>query len=187
MSILDGMPRSAEEVNTAVEMAVKMTDRYLGSMELTSQSQEVVELLKQGLSLADIYAISKEERDALLQRGYQYIRAGQLDKARAWLLGLYQLETLDPRVIYALGATLQLQGDVASAAKLYVCSIALDAENPEGYLRLGECLLSAREYRSAFECFQLAKKLCDAGQGNAKAAAHAGKMLTHATEHLASS
>lgn len=187
MSILDGMPRTAAELTAAVEMAAPMIDRYLDAIDLTPKSKEVIELLKQGLSLADIYGITKEERNALLQKGYQYIRAGKLEKARDWLLGVYQLETLDPRVLYALGVTFQLQGDVAPAAKLYVCSIVLDAENPENYLRLGECLLTAREYEPAIECFQLAKKLCDAGKGNANAAAHASKMLAHAKERLGSS
>jgi tetratricopeptide (TPR) repeat protein len=184
MSILDGMPKSPAEVTAVLELAVPLIDRCLGSIDLSPKSKEVVELLKQGLSIADIYGITKEERDALLHKGYQYIHAGKLEKARDWLLGVYQIETLDPRVHYALGVTFQLQGDVERAAKLFICSIALNADNPEGYLRLGECLLVAGEHTPAIECFKLAKKLSETSEVYAKAAAHASKMLEHANERL---
>ncbi len=122
-------------------------------------------------------------RDPLFALACRHIQSGGIEKARDLLLNLYYLEPLDERVIYAIALTYQLKGDFARAAKLYVHFIALDGTNPEGFLRLANAS-SAREYDRAAECFQMAKDFCAKGMGNAAAAAHAEKIVTH-TQRLA--
>jgi tetratricopeptide (TPR) repeat protein len=185
MSILDGMPRSEAELIGAMEVAAPLVQEMLEKMTLPPGAQNILELLRKGLSLADIYGITKEERDALFARGCHLLRAGDIKGARDWLTALYQLEPLDERAIYAIALSHQMEGNYSLAAKLYVFFIALDATNPEGHLRLGECFLSAREYDLARESFHLAQEQCSRGTGTPEAAAHAAKMLAHVREHKA--
>jgi len=177
MSILDGMPSSEAELKTAMAIADPAIERFLGELNLTPRQQSVIDLLKEGFSLADIYRISREERDALFLKGGRLIQVGHFQKARDCLTYLYQLEPLDARVIYAIAVTYQAEGDVSRAAKLYVQFLALDATNAEGYLRLGECLMAAGEYDDAADSFKIAKAECERGNGTRSAAALADKML----------
>ena len=115
------------------------------------------ELMREGLSLADIIGITKQQRDALLAQGGRLLQLGEIGKARDVFLQLYRLEYTDERAIYGLATTYQLEGDFATAAKLYVMFMAYDATNPEGHLRLAECLLGAKEYEKAEAFFIVAR------------------------------
>lgn len=181
MSILDGMPSNEAELKRALELANPMVDQILEKMQLTEPQREAIELMKQGLSLADILGISKQHRDALLVQGIRLLQAGEVKKARDALTTLYQLEPMDARTIYALANTYQLEGDYATAGKLYVTFLALDATNPEGYLRLGECFLGAKEYSNAQDTFEIARNTARR-QNDEKCAVYAERMLTVARE-----
>jgi len=186
-SILDGLPGSEQEMRDVWKFAEPFIKEGLENLNLSPKRQSILDLLKEGLSVADIVDISKEERDAMLLQGYKFIKQGDLNKAEDWLFGLFQLNQLDERVIYALAVAIQAKGDFARAAKLYVTFLALDATNAEGYLRLGECFLSAKEYDNAQACFKVAKAECDRGNGNAQAAAHATQMLAYVAERRSAS
>ena len=186
MSILDGLPRSAAEAQKILELTGPMVQRVFNSMDLTPKQRSMLDLLNKGFSLADIYGLTQDERDAMFAKGCQLVQAGDIEKARDWLIFLHQLDPLDARIIYVIAVTYQTQGNFSLAAKLYIFFIARDATNPEGYLRLGECLLSARDYGTAADCFQFARTQCERGKGDAVAAEHATKMLAHALEkHVA--
>jgi tetratricopeptide (TPR) repeat protein len=185
MSILDGMPRSQAELQEFLELAIPLTQKLFDAMDLPPEAKSILDLMGKGLSLADIYGLTREERDAMFVRGCQFVQAGDIEKARDWFMFLHQLDPLDARVIYAIAAIYQTRGDVSRAAKLYVHFIALNATNPEGHLRLAECFLSAREYELAVEHFRIAGVLCERGYGNAAAAELAAKMLAHANERRA--
>ena len=78
---------------------------------------------------------------------------------------------------HALAATFQAQDAWPTAGKLYVHFLALDATNPDGYLRLGECFLAAREIEEARTCFENARRLAADGHGRPGVLAHAICML----------
>jgi tetratricopeptide (TPR) repeat protein len=179
MSILDGMPRSAAEAEGALKIAFPFLDRIIDRLELPPKQQSIIDLMREGLSLADICKITKEHRDAMLVQGGLYIKQGQLDKAIDWLAMLHQLEPLDERVIYTLAVAFQLKGDFARAGKLFANFVALDATNAEGYLRLGECCLAAGEHDNAADCFRFAKAESERGNGSAKTTAYAARMLAY--------
>jgi tetratricopeptide (TPR) repeat protein len=186
MSILDGLPASLAETQKAFELAMPLVETMLDSMDITSSQRQIFELLKHGHSLADIHGLTQDDRDAMFVRGCQLVQSGEIEKGRDWLMFVHQLDPRDARVIYVIAVTYQTQGNFSLAARLYVCFIALDPAHPEGYLRLGECLLSAREYEAAVDCFRFAREQCARGKGNAAAAEHAAKMLAHAQEkHMA--
>jgi tetratricopeptide (TPR) repeat protein len=142
--------------------------------------------MKEGLSLGDVIGIKKEHRDALLARAHGLVVAGEIDKARDVLIMLYQFEPLDERSSYALAATYQLQGDFATAGKLYVIFIALDATNPEGHLRLAECFLGAGEFKNAIDTFDMARELAK-DAGDAASVEYADKMIAIARDREQSS
>jgi len=182
MSVLDSLPCSENQRNEMLKIAAPMVAAFLSNMDLTPHQRSVFDLMAEGLSLADILRISKEHRDALLQAGCRLLRAGELDSARATLTILLQLEPLDSRAIYALAAVMQTQGDYGAAAKLYISFLALDATNPEGYLRLGECLLANNEYGEATESFRIANRLCEGGHGSPACAEQARRMVSFLQE-----
>jgi tetratricopeptide (TPR) repeat protein len=185
MSILDGMPRSQADLNKILGLAAPIARKVVDAMNLPPREQSILDLMREGLSLADIYGLTGEERDAMFVRGCRLLQAGDIEKARDWLIFLHRLEPLDARVIYAIATSYQMQGDFSRAAKLYIHFIVLNAANPEGHLRLAECFLSAREYDRAIEHFQVAKNQCDRGNGDAAAAELAARMLVHAKERRA--
>lgn len=175
MSILDGLPRSAEAMKAVVAGSSAIMDDYLSQQALSPRAQSIVALLKKGLSLADIMKITPRERDALLVHGIRQMEAGEMEGAQATLTTLHQLDPLDERAIYALAATYQAQENYAVAGKLYCTFIALDATNAEGYLRLGECFLGNREFAQAHACFEVGKGEA-ASAGRADLVAHADRM-----------
>lgn len=186
MAILDGMPRNQAELRAALEFAAPILDKTVSELNLPERVQSILELMQEGLSLADIYGITKQQRDALLAQAGRFIQLGELGKARDTLTVLYQLEPLDERASYALATTYQLQGDFATAGKLYVQFLALDATNPEGHARLGECFLGAKEYDDAESSFSIAQNFAKSA-GDAACAAYAAKMLEHTRARRAAS
>ncbi|GMP12291.1 hypothetical protein TM239_65130 [Bradyrhizobium sp. TM239] len=180
MSILDGLPKSEAEWRRMIDIATPTAQRLIDSLELSPKAQSIIKLMSEGMALADICGLTSEERDAMFIRGCWMIQAGDIRKGRDWMMVLHQLEPLDARVIYAIALTYQGEGNIALAAKLYVHFIALDAANPEGHLRLGECLLSAREYDGAIAHFAVAERL--SRSTSAAAAAYAVRMHAHAIE-----
>lgn len=177
MAILDGLPKTKAETERTLAIATKVFESGLAKAKLTSGQRRVLDLMKKGLSMADIAGISKEERDACLALGCRQLQVGDLVNAEATLLGLVQIEPSDERAIYALAATYQAQRKYEVAGRLYLQFLALDATNPQGYLRLGECFMGAREPEGARGCFEAAKVLNNKGRKDPSVAVLADQML----------
>jgi tetratricopeptide (TPR) repeat protein len=176
MSILDGLPSTEKQLNDAIQFAAPILDKAVADANLPERVTSVLEHMKEGLSLADIFGITKQQREALLVQGCRFLQLGEIAKGRDILLQLYKLEPMDERTIYALATSYQLQQDFAAAGKLYVLFLALDATNPEGHLRLGECFLGAKEFDNAESSFSMARNFAKSA-GDAAAVVHATKML----------
>jgi Flp pilus assembly protein TadD len=177
------MPSSTKEVTATLAFAGPIVESVLAKMKLTTSQRNVIDRMNKGECLASILQISKEQRDALLVQGYQFFRAGHLERARAVLTVLHQLQPLDSRVIYVLAVIFQTQGDPTTAARLFISFLALEAANPDGYLRLGECFLAAKEYDNAASTFRTALALCEQGRGSPASLDHARRMIDH-VDHL---
>jgi tetratricopeptide (TPR) repeat protein len=182
MSILDGLPHSAIEVQKALELVEPIVQQFINTLDLSPKQKEILALVKQGHSIADIYGLTQEHRDAMFAKGCQLVQAGEIKKGRDWLTYLHLLDPRDARIIYVIAVTYQSEGNFTLAAKLYILFLALDPTNVEGYLRLGECHLSARDYDTAIACFEFVKDQCALGKGDIPAANHAAVMLVHAHE-----
>ena len=158
MSILDGMPTSIDEFNAANEWAAPFIEKALGKLNLTREAKSVLDLMKEGVPLKSILNISDKERDALFLAACRAFQFGEIVKARDTLVQLYLLDNLDARVLYVLASTYKAEGKISTAAKIYLHFLALDATNADGYLRLGECFLAAKEFEQAEETFKIALK-----------------------------
>lgn len=176
-SLFDGLPRTEAEMREVHRASAAMIGAYAASGKLSPKAQSIFDALDEGLSLADVMNITKEERDALLVQGTRLLQVGDLDGAQEMLLMLYRLEPMDERAVYALAATFQAKQEYAYAAKLYLVFLALDATNPQGYLRLGECLMANREFDEAGAYFEAAKTLAAGTRSETAVNAHADAML----------
>ena len=177
-SILDGLPKSEAEMKQAhLGSSILLGEYIAGAKELSPKAKSIFEALGEGLSLADIMKISKQEREALLVQGYRQLQHGDHAGAQNTLTTLYHLEPTDERVVYALAAAYQAQEQYATAGKLYLTFLALDATNPQGYLRLAECFMANREFDEARAHFEAAKVQAAGTKAAAAVSAHADAML----------
>ena len=179
MSILDGSFGSPETAAYAAAIAEPVVSAALARLTMTPPQQRVLDLFKQGIPLSGVLGITDKQCDALLARGCHLLQLGESQRARDILTVLYILQPLDARVIYALSLTYQLTGEIETAAKLLIQFLALDATNPDGHLRLGECLLSAKEFDNAAASFSTALRLCQKGHGSPSSRAHALHMVNY--------
>jgi tetratricopeptide (TPR) repeat protein len=177
MSILDGLPKSAEEMRAAFTGGAEALRALAASDELSPKMRSILDELNDGQSMADIMGITKEERDAMLLQGFRLLQGGNAAAAQDLLTTLHNLEPLDERVIYALGAAFQAQEDYAQAGRLYLLFLSLDATNPEGYLRLAECFMGNGETEQAAACFEVAKIEAGRRAPRPDLAAYADRML----------
>ena len=179
MSILDGLPKSEAEWQQVMKIGQPLLGYMEASTVMTPQQKKNWQHVKEGIPLSDLLGITKQEREAGLAQGCRLIKQKQMKEARAILLQLYTIYPYDARVPYAIAISFQLEGDISAAAKLFVQATALDATNPDGYLRLGECFLAAREYENAAGSFEGARDLCERGYGSPKTQQYATRMLEH--------
>ena len=175
MSILEGPFSDAEAVGGAIDFAVRMLEKLIPKLD--EGSRRIVEMLQGGDTLGDALGITTEQKAALLDLGCRLIHYGKLDDAFAVLLRLVQLDPLEERAVYAIGIIFQLRGEPQKAAQMFLQFLALDATNPAGYLRLGECLLRAGEHAEARRMFLVAREFADEGKGRPGNAEEAARML----------
>lgn len=175
MSILDGMFNDEKQIRQTSEYAQNVIKEILP--HLGDDIRDVLEATKDGSSLADVFGIDKEHLAALLDLGCSLLQAGETQKGIDVLVRLNQLDPLDERAYYALGVACQTRGELHKAAHFYLQFLALDATNPMGYLRLGECLLAAREFPEALSALSVAKSLAEDGKGEPGHLEEAERML----------
>lgn len=165
MSILNSEYTSAEMMEGSLAYAGSFVADVLAQMDISERDQSIIDHMRDGLSLGDIMGIKKEHRDALINLAIGFIQAGDLDKARDILAQTYQFEPSDERALYLLGTIFQLKGDLERAVFCYLQFLAIDATNPEGYLRLGECLMTAGELDNASDALKSALEFARDGKG----------------------
>lgn len=176
MSILDSMFGDRKAMEGAIEFAQRMVADALPNLD--ERTRQIIEATSDGSSLGAVLGVTKEQKQALLDTGCRLIQVGDLAKASDVLLRLAQLDPLEERAHYALGVICQMRGQLPQAAQLYIQFLALDATNPMGYLRLGECLLAAKEFSEARAAFQTARDLAAAGKGQPGDKDEAERMLS---------
>lgn len=157
MSILDAGIQDTQEFIKSLEQNAPQIEKHFELFGITDK--KFYKLLKEGHTPASVMDISREELDGVYEIARRYITTGQIDKAQSMFIMLIRLDAMQPHFNYGLGLTYQMQGDVATAARFYLLFLGLDATNPEGYMRLGECLFAAKEYLEASETFEVALRM----------------------------
>lgn len=175
MSILDGMFKDEQTIRKTSDYAQSIIKEILP--HLGDDIKDVIEATIDGSTLADVFGIDKEHLGALLDLGCSLLQAGETRKGIDVLTRLHQFDPLEERAYYALGVAYQTQGELPKAAHFYLQFLALDATNPMGYLRLGECLLAAQEHAEALSAFSVAESLAVDGKGEAGHLEEARRML----------
>lgn len=186
MSILDGMPTEPGDMPAATKMAEDLTAQFLAKAEFTEKQQDIIDLVRRGIFLGEILELTQDHKDALLTHGLGLIQLGEIQKGRDVLTQLFVLDPLEARAVYGIGVSYMLQNQFEGAGKLFLHFLALDATNPEGHLRLGECFLGNQEYDHAADCFDAVKDLVAKGYGTPAAAEHATRLLAVVAERRAS-
>jgi Flp pilus assembly protein TadD len=185
MAILDGIPTDANALRLIVANTGNLLAALLDAGDPSPRLKSILDAMAEGHSLASCLDITPEEREALLLRGLQQLQVGDHAGAQTTLHTLYHLEPADARVLYALGATYQAMQDHATAARMYLMFIALDAQNPEGFLRLGECFLAGDEFAEAQASFEVAKVEAGRNTPRPDLAAYADRMIGLAQSRIA--
>lgn len=162
MSILDGMYSGNIDAGTLANAIRQTIDT---AREQNPEVAKLLELMGEGYSLADLLDLGDQHKEALFQLGCRLLTSGQSDQAAAIFTTLSLLDPLEARALYGLGVTEQCRGNLRAAAQLFIQFLALDATNPDGYLRLGECLIAAKEIEEARAALQTALKLAEHGYG----------------------
>jgi tetratricopeptide (TPR) repeat protein len=170
MSILDIGFLSGDYLQS-LEVASPLIEDILQKTGLAEEDH--VKLVRAGYSPKQYLGLTDAEMEGLFRLGYQTLQAGDPERAKAVFLKLCQLDPLDARFPYAIAVTVQVQGKFDVAAKLYLIALALDATRVDIYVRLGECLLAAREYDEAREVLAIAMSLSGEGDEEAKMQAEA--------------
>lgn len=175
MGLLDGLG-DGPSLEFRKEFAIAQFARLMNSENLSPKIKSILQAMDEGLSLGDVLGIKKQHRDALIAQGGALMQAGDFSQAQDLLGMVAMMEPLDERAPYLLGIISQQTGDLGGAVRLYVHFLALDATNADGYLRLGECLLTAGEMDEAEGAFTTGLKFARQA-GQADRAAHAELML----------
>lgn len=176
MSILD---QAITDMKAAQDGA-GFAERMIGQMlpELDAGVREMIEGCREGQAPGEVLGFTRDQKEALLDLGCRLTQLERLDDAAAVLLRLVQLDPLEERALYALGVVCQLRAEPAKAVRLYLQFLALDATNPLGYLRLGECLLAAGEYPQARDAFLTAQAMAEGDPAHAGSLAEARSRLS---------
>ena len=182
MSLLD-MPKQSPEliVETIKEIAEPLMEHV---DSLGFKDETFYKLLKQGVSISEMLDLSKEELAAVYEMARRNISVGQIEKAKSLFIMLVQIAPQEEQYTYGLAMTYQIEGDVRMAVKLYMHFIGMDATNPQGYLRLGECLLAAKEYQEAGEAFEAALRMFSDPVKNYDDRKYAQTMMKNARQNL---
>ena len=178
MGLLDGMPTSLADVQrSSMATAGLLARLFERHPDLPPRFEAACKAMVEGQTPAMVIGLDRKEIDALLALGGKYLQVGQIEQSKEWLSLVCTLDPLEQRALYLLGVACQTSGEYGLAAQMYIRFLALDATNPEGYLRLGECFLANAEPDQARGCFEMAGHLCGKGHGTDKAREHAERML----------
>jgi Flp pilus assembly protein TadD len=177
MSILDGMYPGREDPKAFVARTSNMVAEILDGAETDERTSHILDLMGQGLTLRNALGLTTEHMTALLTQASNLLAAGQMQGARDIALQVIQLDPLEARAPYVMGVSYQAEGDMARAAHFYTQFLALDATNPDGYLRLGECCMVAGETQNARDALGAARAFARKGKGRPEAAEQAERLL----------
>ncbi len=109
--------------------------------------------------------------------GFSFITRGDTKRAEDVFLQLCLIDPLEAKNHYCLGVVRQMKQHWDVAIDDFARFCALDATNPEGYLRIGECLTAKGDRAQARQVFDVALREALKGNGPKNAVEQAERAL----------
>jgi type III secretion system low calcium response chaperone LcrH/SycD len=119
----------------------------------------------EGQTIAQVKGLSRKDLEVLYAYGFGFLANRTPKKAEDVFAYLCFIDPLEAKNHYCLGVAHQMQQQWQMAIDDFGRFCALDATNPEGYLRIGECLVALGDRDEAREVFDVALKEARKGHG----------------------
>lgn len=131
-----------------------------------------------GQTIAQAKGLTRADLETIYAFGFRCITTGDVDRAETIFMQLCLIDPLEAKNHYCLGVVRQMkqQWDVAIDDFARFC--ALDATNPDGYLRIGECLTAKGDRAQARDVFEVALLEARKGHGPKNAVEQAERALS---------
>lgn len=166
----DLSPAEKSKLET-LKMATTMVAEFLAETGL--DSDPIIKEMMEGQTAAQAMGLTRDELEVLYAAGFNQLNAGEFATAREAFTYLCMIDSLEAKNYYCLGMAHQLEGAPEKAAPVFINFLALDATNPHGYLRYGECLMAQGERSEALDAFRVALAEAEKNDRDPAAAAEA--------------
>lgn len=126
-----------------------------------------------GQTIAQAKGLTRDDLEVLYAYGFAFLANRDAERAEEVFLHLCLIDPLQSKNHYCLGVVRQMQERWDMAIDDFARFCALDATNPEGYLRIGECLTAQGDRTQARQMFDVALREAKKGRGPKNAVAQA--------------
>lgn len=130
-----------------------------------------------GQTIAQVKGLSRTDLEVIYAYGFSFIRRGDTKRAEDIFLHLCFIDPLEAKNHYCLGVVRQMKEKWDTAIDDFARFCALDATNPEGWLRIGECLTAKGDRTQARQVFDVALREARKGHGPKNAVEQAERAL----------
>jgi type III secretion system low calcium response chaperone LcrH/SycD len=151
------------DVEKHLEEGLKLAMKILAEHGLDKDPKLLAVL--DGQTIAQAKGLSRADLEVIYAYGFGFLTNRNPQKAEAVFAHLCLIDPLEAKNHYCLGVAHQMQQRWEMAIDDFGRFCALDATNPEGYLRIGECLVAQGERDEAREVFDVALKEARKGHG----------------------
>ena len=138
--------------------------KFIG--ENGGEDSPIAQGMLEGLTAAQAMGLGRDDLNALYTVFFRSLNDRDFAAAYDGFTYLVMIDPLHAPNHYCLGVALQGLGRMAEAEGPFISFLAVDATNPHGYLRLGECYQSRGATPLAIEAFELAEAECRNGHGD---------------------
>lgn len=145
--------------------------------DLDMDDNPIFKEMLDGQTMAQAMGLNRDDLEVIYTLGFNLMVSGKLDQAEDTFITLCMMDMLEAKNHYCLGVTRQLKQNWKMAYDDFVRFLSLDATNPEGYLRAGECMMALGDRDEARDLFELALAEAQAGNGPEHALEQAQKAL----------
>ena len=135
--------------------------------ELGLPETPVMKDMNDGLTQAQSMGLTRKDLDVIYALGFQKMTGADFKAAEDVFSYLAIIDPLHAPNYYCLAVARQAQGRHDEAEMAIYGFLAMDATNPNGYLRLGECRQARGDRAGAIEAYALAEAECRNGHGDA--------------------
>jgi len=124
-------------------------------------------IFKEGQIPHEAMGLGNEMLENLYAYGNNLFSSGNYKKAQQLYMGLCYLKPIEPRFLFALGATYHKMKDYPNAIYGYVHSANVDKENPQPMFYLYDCFMQQKMFQAALEALIECIRRCGNKKENA--------------------